>query len=173
MICIGCIAICEKERRDTKVQQRKSNPVWHELKKEYLSASAQVRRDLSVYWNKISAFDLIYAIQQWIHFAALQAEFGASNSPPCSLTLLTKESMQLSSGIAQHSINVYSTGTATVISTTSRGFKKLRKKSSALHFIVCSSSACLLAGKLTSIKVSWLIPCGLQSIFILRIIVIC
>lgn len=49
MIGIGCIAICEKKRRDTKVQQRKSNPVRHELKKEYLSALAQVRRDLSVY----------------------------------------------------------------------------------------------------------------------------
>lgn len=63
MIYTDCIAICEKERREMKVQQSKSNPVWCQLKKEYLSALAEGRRDLSVDWNKILIFDLNYAKQ--------------------------------------------------------------------------------------------------------------
>lgn len=57
-----------------KVQPSKSNPVRHQLKKGYLSALAQVRRDLFVDVYKILIFDLNYATQQWRkHCSALKA----------------------------------------------------------------------------------------------------
>lgn len=63
-----------------KVQPSKSNPVRHQLKKEYLSALAQVRRDLFVDVYKILIFDLNYGSGEntVLH---LRQDFEVSNTP--------------------------------------------------------------------------------------------